>query len=98
MLSEQGGLATARQLLWSDAPSEGFTTLWERRRLDLTVEAHVLRSEFGPLFSEADRERALERLESYGWTGRAQVADGNDSNRPPAPAHPGHRPTRPDIG
>jgi hypothetical protein len=24
--------------------------------------------------------------------------DGNDGNRPPTPAHPGHRPTRPDIG
>jgi hypothetical protein len=28
MISEHGGLATARQLLWGDAPSEGFTTLW----------------------------------------------------------------------
>ena len=33
MISEQGGLSTARQLLWSEAPSEGFTTLWERGRL-----------------------------------------------------------------
>lgn len=69
MLSEQGGLATARRLLWSETPSEGFTTLWEHRRLDLTVEAHVLRAEFGPLFTEADRARARERLESYGWGG-----------------------------
>jgi hypothetical protein len=34
MISEQGGLATARQLLWSDTPSDGFTTLWEHHRLD----------------------------------------------------------------
>jgi hypothetical protein len=27
MISEHGGLATVRQLLWSEAPSEGFTTL-----------------------------------------------------------------------
>lgn len=27
MVSEQGGLVTARQLLWSDTPSDGFTTL-----------------------------------------------------------------------
>ena len=46
MISEQGGLTTAKQLLWSSAPSEGFTTLWERGRLDLTVEAHVLKTEF----------------------------------------------------
>src|ERR1700757_2146589 len=62
MISEQGGLAAARQLLWSDAPSEGFTTLWERGRLDLTVEAHILRDEFITLFTDEDRERARSRL------------------------------------
>jgi len=67
MVSEQGGLATARQLLWSDVPSEGFTTLWERGRLDLTVEAHVLHSEFASLFTDKDREQARARLEAYGW-------------------------------
>ena len=41
MISEQGGLATARQLLWSDQPSDGFTTLWSHHRLDLTVESHI---------------------------------------------------------
>ena len=67
MLSEQGGLVTARQLLWSDTPSDGFTTLWERHRLDLTVEDHVVRAEFAPLFTDADREQALTRLQAYGW-------------------------------
>jgi hypothetical protein len=46
MLSEQGGLATAKQLLWSEQPSDGFTTLWSHHRLDLTVEAHVLKQEY----------------------------------------------------
>ena len=67
MISEQGGLTTAKQLLWSSAPSEGFTTLWERGRLDLTVEAHVLKTEFAPLFTDDDRDQARERLEAYGW-------------------------------
>ena len=71
MVSEHGGLVTARQLLWSDAPSDGFTTLWEHRRLDLTVEDHVLRAEFASLFSDADREQALMRLKEYGWRPRA---------------------------
>lgn len=65
MVSEQGGLGTARRLLWSDAPSDGFTTLWSHGRLDLTVEAHVLRPEFEQLFSDADREQARERLKAY---------------------------------
>lgn len=67
MISEQGGLGTARQLLRSNAPSEGFTTLWERGRLDLTVEAHILRDEFAPIFTDEDREQARARLEEYGW-------------------------------
>jgi hypothetical protein len=67
MISQQGGLTTATQLLWSTTPSEGFTTLWERGRLDLTVEAHVLKTEFAPLFTDADRGQARDRLESYGW-------------------------------
>ena len=67
MISEHGGLAAARQLLWSDKPSEGFTTLWSHHRLDLTVEVHVLRQEYEVLFTDADRQRARERLELYGW-------------------------------
>jgi hypothetical protein len=67
MISEQGGLTTAKQLLWSSAPSEGFTTPWERGRLDLTVEAHVLKIEFSPLFTDADRDQARDGLEVYGW-------------------------------
>jgi hypothetical protein len=67
IVSEQGGLVTGRQLLWSDAPSDGLTTLWEDHRLDLSVEDHVLRTEFASLFSNADREQALARLEAYGW-------------------------------
>jgi hypothetical protein len=73
MVSEQGGLVTARQLLWSDAPSDGFTTLWEHHRLDLSVEDHVLRTEFASLFGNADREQALARLEAYGWQPRADM-------------------------
>jgi len=36
MISPQGGLATAKQLLQDDRPQEGFTTLWMHHRLDLT--------------------------------------------------------------
>jgi hypothetical protein len=67
MISEQGGVATARQLLHSPQVSDGFTALWERRRLDLAVEAVVLRPEFDTLFSDEEREIARERLASYGY-------------------------------
>lgn len=55
MITEHGGLGAARLLLGSEAVSEGFTKLWEHRRLDLTVEAHVLRQEFAELFTPSER-------------------------------------------
>jgi len=76
MLSEQGGRATAKQLLWRDKPSDGFTTLWNHHRLDPTVEAHVLHEEFASLFTDADRQRARERLQLYGWDEGERSAGG----------------------
>jgi hypothetical protein len=68
MVSEHGGLETARRLLHAPTPSEGFTALWERRRLDLTVEAVVLRPKFAPLFTDEDRDIARTRLQEYGYS------------------------------
>jgi hypothetical protein len=67
MLSTEGPLETARKLISSTAPSEGFTALWERGRLDLTVEAHVVHSRFSALFSADEQDLARERLASYGY-------------------------------
>jgi len=39
--------------------SDGSTTLWDLKRLDLSVEAYVLRPESAPLFTE--EERAIAR-------------------------------------
>jgi hypothetical protein len=68
MLSTDGPIQTARRLITSSQPSEGFTTLWERRRLDLTVEAHVIQPRFQSLFTEAELDAARHRLESYGYS------------------------------
>jgi hypothetical protein len=43
MPSDHGPIDTARRLITSTQPPEGFTQLWQRGRLDLTVEASVLR-------------------------------------------------------
>ena len=67
MVSEHGGLEAARQLLRAPGVSDGFTTLWEHRRLDLSVEAHVLRPEFSDLFSPDERAIAARRLREYGY-------------------------------
>ena len=69
MVAEHGGVETARRLLRAKEPQYGFTALWECGRLDLTVEAHVLKPEFAELFSEAERCVARQRLEDYGYEG-----------------------------
>ena len=70
MISERGGLETARYLLQTAEPSEGYVALWERRRLDLTVEAAVLKPEWSPLFSDDERSTARARLQAYGYEPR----------------------------
>ena len=67
MISQRGGLETARTLLNAAKPSDGFTALWERERLDLTVEAVILQPRFDPLFTDEERNRAQDRLAQYGY-------------------------------
>lgn len=67
MLSDHGPVETARRLITSTQPSEGFTQLWQRKRLDLTVEAQVLRPEFYGLFAEEERDACRRRLRDYGY-------------------------------
>lgn len=67
MVSNRGGLDTAKYLLHTEKPSEGFTHLWKEGRLDLTVEAHVLDPNFDALFDSNDRSVARYRLEQYGY-------------------------------
>jgi PHP family Zn ribbon phosphoesterase len=63
MLSEKGGLATAKHLLFPGNPQEGFTHLWECSCLDLTVEALVLQNQYQELFSDEELGEARRRLE-----------------------------------
>lgn len=68
MISKYGGLSTAHKLIATEGGTEGFTKLWEYGRLDLSVEAHVLKPEYEVLFSEEERNMCRERLKSYGWS------------------------------
>jgi len=67
MVSNDGGLETAKKLIMKEGGSDGFTNLWERNRLDLTVEALVIRAEFASLFSEEEIKICKERLKKYGY-------------------------------
>jgi hypothetical protein len=62
MLNEYGGLETAQRLLKTTEVSEGFTQLCLRGRMDLTVEALVLKPQFAILFGTEELEMAKNRL------------------------------------
>jgi hypothetical protein len=68
MLAQLGPLETARKLLAAPAVSDGFAALWEKGRMDLTVEALVIEPEFADLFTENEVEAARRRLEQFGYT------------------------------
>lgn len=68
MLTERGGIDTAKFLINQRNPSDGYTHLYERDRLDLTVEAEVVdNSKWHPLFTQDEIERARKRLAEYGY-------------------------------
>jgi hypothetical protein len=61
-----GALNAARHFLREPLQS-GFTTLWERGRLDLTMEALVIRPEWAGLFTQRELDEAKTRLQAHGW-------------------------------
>jgi hypothetical protein len=66
MLQDYRGLATARTLINSPHPSAGYTALWERGRLDLTVEAMVVENpKWRELFTSDEIAKARKRLRDY---------------------------------
>ena len=69
MVTDHGGLETARILLRASTVSDGYTALWERERLDLTVEAVILEPQWSTLFTPADVKVAVSRLREYGNKG-----------------------------
>lgn len=66
LVESRGGVHAAKQLL-RGVPSDGFATLWEKGRLDLSMEAHVLRPEFRSLFTDHEVRVAEERLRQFGY-------------------------------
>ena len=67
LVSEKGGLAAAKQLINKTGGTDGFTTLWEHHRLDLSVEAHVLKPEYAELFTEEEKDICRNRLKEFGY-------------------------------
>lgn len=71
MLSEHGGLETARRLLAKNDPQAGLFKLYEIGLLHESLEAVVLRPQFRSLFTEAELMEARRRLDELGYFGKS---------------------------
>ena len=66
MLTNDGGVRTAKTLINSSKPSDGYTALYLRERLDLTVEALIVEDkQWHKLFTEDELKRARRRPKDY---------------------------------
>ncbi len=66
MFEEHGGLETAHILINSPRVSEGYTKLWELKRLDLTIEAIIFDNpEYHELFTEDELRIVKKRLVDF---------------------------------
>ena len=69
MITDRGGLATAKYLINSSNPSDGYTHLHLKNRLDLTVEAMVVKyARWHELFTPDELARARHRLNQFGYS------------------------------
>ena len=67
MVVEHGGLEAAKRLLRGSDISDGLARLWEEGRLDLSMEALVIRDPWRLLFTDAELENARRRLDELGY-------------------------------
>lgn len=68
MVIDYGGIHAARMLIDSDTVSDGYAALWEKDRLDLTVEAMIVESpKFHPLFTDDELAICSSRLTECGY-------------------------------
>jgi hypothetical protein len=66
MVTMQGGLKAPKTLLHTTYLPDGFAELWQRGRLDLTMEYIVIQAPWRALFTEDELRVAQERLATHG--------------------------------
>jgi hypothetical protein len=65
MMAVSGPISACEQVILSQKIPDGFLTLLELKRLDLTAEATVLRGPWKSLFGDEVLEAARKRLRDY---------------------------------
>ena len=66
-LAAEDALSTAHRVLTGHRPSDGFSALADRKRLDLSLEALAVDRRFTGLFSDEEANTALIRLLEAGY-------------------------------
>ena len=72
IVAQKGGVQAAKQLISKDGGTYGFEVLWENKRLDLSVEAHVLKDGYTELFTDEERDICRNRLKEFGYKTNAE--------------------------
>lgn len=67
MIEKDGGLNAAKALLANKNHHEGLTRLWEEKRLDVSMEAIILKETWCTLFSSIELGIASKRLKELGY-------------------------------
>ncbi len=67
LVSTFGGVQAAHQLIARTGNTYGLEELYLNHRLDLSVEALVLKEEYRPLFTDEERRICREVLEGLGY-------------------------------
>lgn len=66
-LSTLGGVQAAKIMIAKNSDAETFTRLWEKKKLSLSVEAQVIKSDYRELFTEEEIKICVKRLRDYGY-------------------------------
>ncbi|AXU29126.1 TPA: hypothetical protein ACKONR_001284 [Clostridioides difficile] len=67
LINNKGALLAAKELINKEGVTEGFTRLWECKRLDLSLEVLVLKEKYKELFTDEERKICINRLKDYGY-------------------------------
>ncbi len=67
VMNERGAYEAACQVIHDQVLPQGFSTLFQANRLDLTIEAFVLQPEWAALFEPQTLRLARDRLAALGY-------------------------------
>lgn len=68
MISENGAVNAAKKLVVKDVQSSGFATLIMLRKLELSVEASVIKDKYKDLFTDAEIQNSIRKLKEENFS------------------------------